>query len=820
MSKSSQVRQRWYRDWLACLLIGSMLYGIVCTYGLATDVGRPFPGFITYINPITATIGIDWNVPSWWWIGTDDHPALNDELLEVDGVPFRQLSGYIDNATIYANAHAEGREYVPAIVIHPDGSQETLHLSIQPFLWTHFGDILTSPIIIALSLWVLAFILYRAAAAQQTQRIAAGALLFVGISVIGSRPSLFHSDAVYIVPMIIQSVAFTFAGALFLHLTADFPFQRTTKGWQLTRKLYLTAVYTIATISGLAYVLSRLIIEQQGFISIAGKLDEFWLKNSSYLVAAAALVFLTRLILEAAFTAKEPRHKREAIIILVSIIIALPAIWLPAHRGFGNADLLLFMQSLADPRYFFLAMPFAFSAITLRYHTFDGAENWMLFVLLVAISGLVANLSMIVLFSRAPQLVHQLSIPVQPVLFFIFFGLSFFWSRQNDWNGWLGRIFQWERINYGVVRQFGEAVADVSYENTAQLSEHIVTILCQELDLECAAVWMDDGQDEQKLELTAVLKLTAVSGTWHTPAPDTMHTSANNVTPQRLQNNRADWLSATLPANAAVALPLKSANQLFGAMIVGKRWDSAVFDERDLEMLSLIAQQATGLLRNAQQLEALRAADKQMLQIQTNTQQKIARDLHDFILPALGRFPMQIEASLNYLDADQEKSKQILHESVRQLGETAVQLRRIQQDLVIRPMEYGLSPHLLDLAERFTTDTDIPITLTLPPETDTVIADTPTREIVYAVWQQALDNTVAHAQATRVTINLTLADDIYFSITDDGIGATEAQQVTAAANGRFGLKSMQMRLESANGRFRFSSQPGKGSTVEGWLPLP
>lgn len=816
MSKINEVRRKWYRDWLAYLLIGSMIYGLLCVGVLVNDVGRPFPGFRTFFNTAAGQIAVEKSTPTWWWFGTEDRAGIFDELIEMDGVPFRNLTDFFDEAVIYEDAQAENRGIIPATV-RRDGVEMVLNVHVQTFSWIHFWDIKTAPIVISLCLWVLSLILYRAAPFQHIQRLTATALLMVALVVIGTNAFLFQSDQSYthflVYNFFFQAVFFPLAGALFLHLAIDFPFQLFTKKLRVVRKIFLTAIYTTVIARGVCFIILRVLIWNTGITPFVQTFDKFSYRSSLYLVAASTVFFMARLILDVLFFAKEPRHKREALIVFISIFIALPALWLTVYSGFGEADVVLLMQSLADARYFFLAIPFAFAALTLRYHTFDGAENWMLFVLLLAISGLATNVSIMLLFSQEPELIHDLAVPLQPMLFVTFFGVSFFWSRQNNWNGLLGRIFQWERVNYGVVRQFGEAVADASYQNTAQLGDHIVAILCEELNLECAAVWMGAEQDEQKLELTAV------SGTWHTPPPPTLIASTNDVAPQRLQDNRADWLLATLPANAAVALPLKSANQLLGAMIVGKRWDSAVFDERDLEVLSLIAQQATGLLRNARQLEALRAADKQMLQIQTNTQQKIARDLHDFILPALGRFPMQIESSLNYLDADQEKSKQILQDSVRQLGETAVQLRRIQQNLIIRPMEYGLSPYLLDLTERFTTDTDVPISLTLPPETDTVITDITIREIVYAVWQQALDNAAAHAHATHIIINLTLTNEIYFAIVDDGVGATEDRQVEAAINGRFGLKSMQMRLENANGRFRFHSEPNNGSTVEGWLPL-
>ena len=296
-SKPDQTYRKWYRDWLAWLLIGTMVYGVFCVYEFANDVGRPFPGFFTYFDPATRSVNVDWNVPSWWWEGTDDRPAVEDLLREIDGVSFYNLTGYLDEGTIYARVQEEGRETMLAI-IHRDGEDVEIILPLRIFRWTHLLDIRTSPIIIAFSLWALALILYRAAAAQQAQRIVATALLAVGITVIGSRSSLFKSDPGYLIPLLIQTTAYIFGGALFLHLAVYFPYQRSGKWWKTARKVYLTLVYLITVTAILSFTASRLIADKNGFTPLASQLDYFWIRWSSYVVTASAVVLYISSVIE------------------------------------------------------------------------------------------------------------------------------------------------------------------------------------------------------------------------------------------------------------------------------------------------------------------------------------------------------------------------------------------------------------------------------------------------------------------------------------------------------------------------------------------
>jgi two-component system sensor histidine kinase UhpB len=83
--------------------------------------------------------------------------------------------------------------------------------------------------------------------------------------------------------------------------------------------------------------------------------------------------------------------------------------------------------------------------------------------------------------------------------------------------------------------------------------------------------------------------------------------------------------------------------------------------------------------------------------------------------------------------------------------------------------------------------------------------------------QEALTNVSRYAGGTKVEINL-VADKqtIRFLITDNGRGmeAGAAEKPTS-----FGLLGMRERLAALNGELQTKSEPGKGTQLEGSIPL-
>jgi signal transduction histidine kinase len=91
------------------------------------------------------------------------------------------------------------------------------------------------------------------------------------------------------------------------------------------------------------------------------------------------------------------------------------------------------------------------------------------------------------------------------------------------------------------------------------------------------------------------------------------------------------------------------------------------------------------------------------------------------------------------------------------------------------------------------------------------------RTILYRIVQELLANIRTHAQAENATVVLDERDSGYrVRVTDDGIGFAPEELKPVA--GHLGLSAMKERASLAGGWLRIESAPGKGTTVEVWIP--
>ena len=86
---------------------------------------------------------------------------------------------------------------------------------------------------------------------------------------------------------------------------------------------------------------------------------------------------------------------------------------------------------------------------------------------------------------------------------------------------------------------------------------------------------------------------------------------------------------------------------------------------------------------------------------------------------------------------------------------------------------------------------------------------------LYGLVREALANTVKHARATAVAIDVSATDRVVaIEVRDDGCGFTPA----AAGAGSYGLLSMHSRATELGGKLTITSAPGRGTAVHVEVP--
>jgi signal transduction histidine kinase len=202
-----------------------------------------------------------------------------------------------------------------------------------------------------------------------------------------------------------------------------------------------------------------------------------------------------------------------------------------------------------------------------------------------------------------------------------------------------------------------------------------------------------------------------------------------------------------------IATPLVVSGSPIGLLGSGKRRDEEIFDERDLQITELIAQQAGLFLLTAMQIEQLRQVPQEIATVQERERFKIAQELHDTVQQFLGRLPFFLEVGRSSARSNPAETEDILKRCIAEVDSAAKAVRQIRNNLAPLQLEKTLSQPLHLLIEEFSARTGLQMRVSISPEVDTRLSPE-ARHAMYRVVQQALDNIAAHAQASLVSIEI------------------------------------------------------------------
>ena len=96
----------------------------------------------------------------------------------------------------------------------------------------------------------------------------------------------------------------------------------------------------------------------------------------------------------------------------------------------------------------------------------------------------------------------------------------------------------------------------------------------------------------------------------------------------------------------------------------------------------------------------------------------------------------------------------------------------------------------------------------------------PVEVVLYRVTQEALNNVVRHARASRVSVIVIRGEDrVTLMVEDDGRGFSADMAQRAGESGGLGLSGMRERLALLKGQLMIESIPGDGTSIRATIPL-
>ncbi|WP_152627271.1 sensor histidine kinase [Streptacidiphilus melanogenes] len=198
---------------------------------------------------------------------------------------------------------------------------------------------------------------------------------------------------------------------------------------------------------------------------------------------------------------------------------------------------------------------------------------------------------------------------------------------------------------------------------------------------------------------------------------------------------------------------------------------------------------------------------------------RIARELHDVLAHTISVVAVQSNVALDALAAappdtdDAREAMLLVRGAARQAMpelRAALDLLRGQAGAADGRPQPGLG-QLAQLADQFR-ESGLAVELRVP---DAAGALAPLVQLtVYRIAQEALTNTLRHAQARHAVVTVTREGDaLVLRVADDGVGDTAPR-----APGGFGLLGMRERAESLGGRVEAGPRPDGGWLVHAELP--
>jgi signal transduction histidine kinase len=268
-------------------------------------------------------------------------------------------------------------------------------------------------------------------------------------------------------------------------------------------------------------------------------------------------------------------------------------------------------------------------------------------------------------------------------------------------------------------------------------------------------------------------------------------------------------------------IPLRAGLDTFGVLLFAHP-EKDYFSVDAQEVISMVGNQAQIAMQNAHLFQELKTERDQIIRVQKEAQERLARALHDGPTQTVAAIPMQISRARHLLNRDVDAAAEALYQTEELARRTSKQIRHML--FTLRPLvleSEGLVPALQSMAKR----TQETFGQNVIVETDVTLVeqlDMNSQTVIFTIAEEAVNNARKHAQAEHIWVKVQrLQSDLAFlEIEDDGKGfLVDDVMGNYDDRGSLGMLNMRERAELVQGVFHVKSIPGSGTQIQVVLPL-
>jgi signal transduction histidine kinase len=194
-----------------------------------------------------------------------------------------------------------------------------------------------------------------------------------------------------------------------------------------------------------------------------------------------------------------------------------------------------------------------------------------------------------------------------------------------------------------------------------------------------------------------------------------------------------------------------------------------------------------------------------VVQTEEDERNRIARDLHDEIGPLISALKIFINSFTETKNA--EKKEKLATQMGTMVKEVIDSIKIISNDMSPHMLvNFGLLAAIQDFIDLFSRN----IKINLMSDIGNVRFPKTVETLIYRIIKELINNTVKHAHATEILLELNYNESILScSYADNGIGFNWNNQIDSPAKG-MGLHNIITRIRSLGGNFHVDEYSGKG----------